>query len=270
MAITTQDQLLASFISPVDIMKATGTAEAVGVLHTPFYTAGTPGAATAPSPGLAGAALTSYAGQVPFPTAVAGKNVYLARFAANQGAGIGYVNLRDRLWHNSGIVVTTTTAQTINSVAWPARDQNGTTNGLGVYVGLEVSTATTNASAVTTITMSYTNSDGTSGRTATMPSFPATAVAGTFVPFQLQAGDVGVRSIQSVTLGTSLAGGTVHLVAYANLATLGTPLANTGYQQDAWGLGMPLCFDGTVPYITYGVTATALGLLQATVTWAQG
>ena len=106
----------------------------------------------------------------------------------------------DVLWVNTGIVVTTTTAQTINSVAWPARDLNGTTNGAGVQIGILVTTATTNGSAITNCTMSYTNQDGTAGHTATMASFPATAVVGSVVWFQLHAGDTGVRSIQSITL----------------------------------------------------------------------
>lgn len=126
---------------------------------------------------------------------------------------IGKHDIYDILWVNSGIVVTTTTAQTVNSVAFPARDRNESSDGVGVSIGLYVAVNTTNASAITNTTISYTNSDGVSGRTGTIASFPATGLVGTTVWFRLQAGDVGVRSVQSITLGTSYAAGTIHLVA---------------------------------------------------------
>lgn len=274
MAITTLDGLIAGLRPPELLMKTGTTMEAAGVLHSLFYTAGRPGAAVAPSPGLAGAALTSYGGQVPYTDPVAG-NGYLARLEAHASIA-GCLIVADRLWHNSGLVVSTLTAQTVNSATWPARDMNGSTNGEGVLVGIEVSTATTNVSAVTNTTMSYTNQGGTSGRTATIPStgpgagFPATAVAGTFVPFQLAAGDSGVGSIQSVTLGTSYAGGAIHLVAYRVLAVLPVPVANVGQAQDALAVGLPRLYNGTVPFLLWLPTATTAATVAGQLTYAHG
>lgn len=270
MAITTLDGLIAGMLPPEPVVKAAFTGEASGLFHTPFYLAGRPGAAVAPTPGLAGAALTSYAGQIPFPAAVGGKNIYLAGLGGVQAGNVGAAYLMDRLWHNSGIVVTTTTAQTINSVAWPARDQNGSTNGVGVMVGIEVSTATTNAGAVTTITMSYTNQAGTAGQVATIPNFPATAVAGTFVPFMLAAGDTGVRSIQSITLGTTLTAGTIHLVAYRQCAWLAMGASNVGVDKDGVQLGFPRMFDNSVPFFLYNLLGTAGGTASIQVLYSQG
>ena len=271
MAITTTDTLLAGFLPMVNIVKASATAKAAGVSHSMIYVAGMPGAFTVPTPGIAGAALTSYAGQVRFPAPVGGENVYLARVEALQGASIGAIGLVDRLWHNSGIVLATTTAQTVNSVAWPARDRDGSTAGAGVMVALEVATATLNGGAVANTTMSYTNSDGTPGRTATLPTTPATSVVGTFMPFMLAAGDRGVQSIQSVTLGTTYGTtGTIHLVAYRELVNLGTPVANVNVQADAWALGLPICYDNSVPFVVVTPTGTALGSVNMQVTWAQG
>src|SRR5688572_829313 len=161
---------------PEEFLKVGTSMEGAGIFHSFFYTAGRPGAGVANSAGLGGAALTSVSGQMPWVNPASG-NSYLARLECASSQA-GSLLLCDRLWHNSGIVVTTTTAQTINSVTWPARDRDGSTNGEGILIGIEVSAATTNASAVTTITMSYTNQAGTSGRTATIPSFPATAVTG--------------------------------------------------------------------------------------------
>lgn len=269
MAITTLDGIIAGRLPTQPLLKVGATMEAAGVLHSFFYTSGVPGAAAAPTPGVAGAALTSYAGQIPFPGAVGGKSVYLASMSVSASTA-GKLVLVDRLWHNSGIVVTTTTAQTINSVAWPARDMDSSTNGRGVLVGIEVSAATTNAGAVTNTTLSYTNSGGTAGQTATMASFPATAVAGSFIPFQLASGDVGVRSIQSVTLGTSYATGTVHIVAYRVIAEIPLIVANTGAVLDPIAGGFPMLADGSVPTLLWLPSATTATTVTGTVNWAQG
>ena len=139
----------------------------------------------------------------------------------------GMFILADVLWVNTGLVVTTTTAQTITQPTLPLRDNSGSSNGHGIGIGILVTTATTNAAVNNGITISYTNSNGVAGRTGTM-SFPATAVAGTFVPFQMQAGDVGIRSIQSITLGTTLGAGAISLIAFNFLGTCPVTLANVG------------------------------------------
>ena len=268
MAISTLDGLLAGMQHPVSILKVGTTMEAIGVLHSLAYATGNPGAMVAPSPGVNGAALTTYAGQILRSNPGTG-NAYLARLEAAASVA-GTLILADRLWHNSGLVVTTTTAQAITTPAWPARDRDGTANGSMVMVGIEVSTATTNAGAIANTTMSYTNQDGTAGRTATIASFPATAVAGTFVPFQLQAGDTGVRSIQSVTLGTSYAAGAIHIVAYRILARLGLPVANVAGSIDGITGGLPRIYNDTVPWLLWQPTATTAITLNATYAESHG
>ena len=110
-----------------------------------------------------------------------------------------------------------------------ARDNNGTSNGLGVIAAIYVSTATTNAGAVTNTTISYTNQDGVPGKTGTIPSFPATATAGSMVFVNLAAGDSGVRSVESVTLGTSYGGGAIHLVLVRPIVIGPVTTSNIGY-----------------------------------------
>jgi len=268
MAITTMDLALAGANSPDNFIKVGATMEAAGVMHSYFYTSGSPGAAIAPTPGLSGAALTTYLGQLPWANPSSGES-RLMRLACTSNV-VGTLILVDRLWHNSGITVTTTTAQTINSVAFPARDEYGTTDGEDVMIGIEVSTATTNASAVTNTTMSYTNSAGTAGRTATITSWPATAVAGTFVPFQLAAGDEGVRSVQSLTLGTSYGGGTIHLVAYRVLSQVPITSANVGNFVDIISSGAVKLYDNTVPQLLWLPSATTATTIQGQFVVTQG
>lgn len=268
MAITTMDGLLAGFQPPIYFEKVGITMEAAGVLHSLFYSAGIPGAAAAPTSAIAGDALTSYAGQIPYTNPASGSG-YLARFSG-VGTTPGRLFLCDRLWHNASITSTTTTGQTITSATWPARDSGGTTNGDAILVGIEVSTATSNGSAITNTTLTYTNSGNTGSRTGTIASFPATAAAGTFVPFRLNAGDVGVRSIQTLTLGTSYGTGVIHLVAYRVLAEVTTIAVNTGASADAIRLGMPELFDDTVPFLLWHPTATTASTFRGMVTYAHG
>ena len=127
-----------------------------------------------------------------------------------------------------------------------------------------------NAGAITNTTASYTDESGNSGNTATLASFPATAVAGTWVPFTLAAGDRGVRSLQSVTLGTSYVSGAIHLIAARLIARIATPTASTLYERDWMQLGLPKLWLGPVPFLVALPTGTSLGALFGSLGWAQG
>jgi hypothetical protein len=80
------------------------------------------------------------------------------------------------------------------------------TSGEGVMAGIVIYTII--GSTATTVTISYTNSAGVSGRTSTATSFGGSGFreVGVLIPIPLQAGDTGIRSIESVTLAGSTAG----------------------------------------------------------------
>jgi hypothetical protein len=178
--------------------------------------------------------------------------------------------LCDRLWHNSGFTITQTTAHNFTSATWPARDADGTTNGRGVILGVEVSTAT--GAGTPTITVGYVNSTATGGaRTATntVPTV-ATSAAGSFYPIGLQAGDVGVRSVSSLTLSATWNSGVIHLVAYRVLATLELPAAGIPNAVDALTSGMPRLYDTSVPFLLYIPQTTTTTQLSGSVVYTQG
>lgn len=223
-------------------------AEAVGAWYSFAKDSGFPGAWAPGTPGINGRATdgttASDAGCLALPNAPAG-SINLLTNLNGTATVAGSLLIHDVLWVNSGIAVTTTTAQAIVPVALPARDQDGSTNGRGVMAGILVTTATTNAGAITNTTISYTNSDGVAGRTATIASFPATAVIGTVVWFQLAAGDTGVRSVQSITLGTSYGGGAISLFLSRWLMDRGDAIVNVAPQsRPATDSGVRL-YDGT-------------------------
>lgn len=221
--------------SSFNIIKVGTVAEAAGVWHSLAFATGMPGVWSTGSPGLNGRATdgTSAAdlGCVSIKNPATGTN-YLTGFSGAATTSL-FLSLLDVLWVNTGLVVTTLTAQAITPASLPARDQVGTSNGEGVSAGILVTTATTNAGAITNTTISYTNQSGTAGKTGTISSFPATAVAGTLVPFQLATGDTGIRSVQSVTLGTSYAAGAISLVLFKIVAGFPSLVANAGGQLTA-------------------------------------
>jgi len=252
MAITTLAGVEAGLTAPNVLAKgASNSANSGAQWITSFYTAGYPPAATAPTPGVAGVALTTYTGQIPFTNPLSG-NTYLAGvrrqfYVDTANASQRTLMIVDRLWHNSGLDRTLTTAQTVNSVAWPARDLNGSTNGEGVYLAVEIST--TMGTGGPTITVSYTNSAGTSGRTGVgILSTRTSAPAGHWFPIGLQAGDTGVRSVQSITFSVSWGtAGVLHLVAYRPIAMINAASASANYcADDALTLAMPQLWNDSV------------------------
>jgi len=222
----------------VPFMKLGTAAEAVGFWYCTSKDAGFPGAWAPGTPGINGrvtdGTAAGDAGCIPIKNPAVGAN-FLTELI--MGTSVIHSNLFfDVLWVNSGINVTTTTAQAIVTPTLPARDVNGATNGEGCMIGLLFVAAATNAAAIANSTVSYTNSDGVAGRTATLANgngaqIPATPVIGTIVWFFMQAGDKGVRSIESITLGTSLVTGTVSLLIARDIASIGTFIANAQVQR---------------------------------------
>lgn len=197
---------------------------------------GHPGAWVLGTPGVNGANFDCSTGAG---ATVAGAHVVAAPSSGNlyltgltiQNSVNEQMQLVDLLWYNTGLSVTTTGAQAVSPAGFPARDRNGSTNGEGVKVGLYALTALGNAAAVSNTTISYTDESGNAGATGTFQAAigyqaPATPVIGTFMPFTLAAGDRGVRTLASVTLATTYTSGTMSLIAYRPLVTLGTSVAN--------------------------------------------
>lgn len=203
---------------------------------------------------LNGVALTApVLGQVPFLDPPSG-NAYLERLfmsgskssTANSGNGTDII-LADRMWHNGGYTITSTSPQSITSPTWPARDVNGSTNGEGVLLFLEIATSV--GAGAPNITVSYTNSDGTAGRTSVnIQPTQASAPLGFSYVMSLDVGDRGVRSVQSLTLDASWTSGTIALVACRPIARITSPINYLPTAIDAVSGGLARMFAGSVPY----------------------
>lgn len=267
MAITTLDGAIAGMTPPYSVTKAVTPTLVAGRPASLFYLGGAPAAAAAPSPGIGGAALTSYAGQLPFTNPVSG-NTYLARFQG-QATIAGTLILADRLWHNSGISSTSTAEQTFTSSAIiPARDATGTTDGVGVYAAMEVSGAM--GAGTPTITFKY-DSVGTANQTATnVDPVVASSAVGAFYRIGLAAGDKGVKKAVSVTFSATMTSGTIHAVLYRPLASLEITNGNVPNAIDALTAGFPRLYDNTVPFLIFIPSTTTASNISGQVIYAQG
>lgn len=222
----------------IPFMKSGTAADTAGYWYCTSKDAGFPGAWSPGTPGINGritdGTQTADFGCLPISNPSVGANFIteLQMAASTNHSHLFF----DCLWVNTGIAVTTTTAQAIVTPTLPARDVNGTTEGEGLMIAMLTTVANTNAAAIANTTISYTNSKGVAGRTATLTAIagsqiPATAVIGTIVWFNLAAGDTGVQSIQSITLGTSLGAGNVSLMICRDVATIGTTIVNVTAQK---------------------------------------
>ena len=272
MAITSNSGVISGLQYPRTFIKTDTGTKVAGRPFTLWAQAGSPAAGSYDTT-LNGVTLSSSSsqvtGQIPFTDPNSG-NAYLGYADLQPTIDNKFmVIVADRLWHNGGFTITSTSAQNIVSPTWPARDINGATTGEGVLLALEVSG--TVSTGTPTITVSYTNTAGTSGRTATniIPT-AASVVAGTTYFLSLQAGDTGVKSVESLTLSATWTSGTINLVAYRPLAMFPLIADGTGQRFDALTMGMPQLFNGSVPYFMYVPYTSGTASLVATIGYTWG
>lgn len=275
MPVTTLDAILAGLRQPQYIQKAVTPTLVAGRAASLWSLAGSPGAGSFDAT-LNGVVLSSSSalvnGQVPHYNPASGNShlAYMDAYATQAGRLL----VLDRLWHNGGYTITTTAAQNSTTPTWPSRcptsgaDDTPSTNGQGILVALEVSLAAGAASPAPTLT--YTNQAGTASRTAslTQATNNSPAIGATWF-FGLQAGDTGVRSIQSLALNTSWVSGTVNLAAYRLLASINIGPSLGGVADALTGLGTRI-YDGTVPWLVFVPNTTTASVIGGTYTETQG
>ena len=213
------------------------------------------------------------AGALPFINPASGITI-LSRMELNHistASGQNYM-LCDRLWHNGGFDATSTSAQNITSPTWPARDKEAGTSGKGVYLALEISAVM--GAGTPTVTISYTNTAGTAGRSATniMATVTASATA-TAVFIGLQGGDLGVKSVESLTLSATWTSGTINLVAYRPIIMI--PSATMTVDQepavfDALSCGVNKIIDSSCLYFMRRGSALLGDAPNGFIQYAQG
>jgi len=138
----------------------------------------------------------------------------------------------DLLVGAGSISATTNSAQTINTTPLTRY-----TTGAGVYAALEVTTAL--GSTPANLTIGYTNQAGTNSRTSVSTAMTASAIVQRIQPslvmpqILMQAGDTGIRSVETLTLSASMGGsGVLALWLYKPLVVSIGTAANVFIGQD--------------------------------------
>jgi hypothetical protein len=160
-------------------------------------------------------------------------NKYLLTFGFTSAQQLNMVLLHDLLVAAGSISTTVATAQTVNTTALTRY-----ITGVGVLITFDISTAL-GASAANITVNSYTNTVPTSGKTTAAVAMTPSAIAARLQPvalgpfMALAAGDVGVTSIQQVTLSATMAAGVIALNLYKPLSIIPGIAANIYAERDS-------------------------------------
>ena len=221
--------------------------------------AGFPGAGVDPTPALQGFACNkALAGSLPFNNPTAPATLHMLSFGAG-GPVLGSLMIYDRLWHVGGINLNINTLQSFTGVLAPTRHTDGINN----LLLLEITTAS--GTTTTTITVLYTNTADVSGRSATV-TLPAAAQPINRCWFLgLQAGDIGVKSVQSIQLSAATgAAGVANLVMFNAAEVVVTPWVTNQWTERDLVLqmaNMPRVLDDACLALMVLASATATNVI---------
>lgn len=178
-------------------------------------------------------------GAMAFATSTNGKTKHVinAGVTSVTAGSTGSLVVLDRLLAYGNINANINTAQNFTNTQPLTRYTSGT----GTVMFLEVTTAL--GATASNVTVTYTNSNGVAGRTTGAQTMVVSSVANripnTFLYLPLQAGDNGVRSVQTIQFSAAMLAGVANLVIAKPLFTM--PLAMVGVQNNVdLALAFPL------------------------------
>lgn len=205
---------------------------------------------------------SSYWGE-PSITVPGGSRGFLSTMYA-EGIKFSHILAADLIWVSTAVIDTVgSTSLTVGTL--PSRDRNGGTAGVGLDMFAVHANGSPAVSTASTFTASYTNSAGAAGRTASFsPTVSGTSAGRTLLRASLQAGDFGVRSVDSVTFAGTANGSSWHfgLLRVLKYNPSGLPSGDSGAFITAPLKCLAEVYDGTVlwPILRWGSSAgSAIG-----------
>lgn len=270
MAIQTLDQYIASNKQRIPLLKTASRTTVASIPFSVLDLAGNPGAgalvgslnpatlvtdATAGFPAINFSTGTGYLSKVEFSSTVASRLQLFDLIYKNslQTGGAGYT-----------AATVTFSSQAAISGRCPDYPGSGTVFGKGMEIWLEVGTAYAGGTSLS-FSVNYTNSDGTAGRTTGTVNLALAALTlGKMVQLSLQAGDVGVQKIESITISAvtgTFTAGTMNVLIMRPLWTIGRVIvANSGDIHDMLKTGLPVVYQDSALYLVVQADGTASGL----------
>jgi len=258
MAITNRDTLVNALAASINykIFKASNASLTAGIISSLWRSAGNTTAGAIPT---TSAECTDYLpGSFILPS-VTTEKLYVGKVSLSLGVA-GNIFIMDRLSHMGGLNGTLATAQTVNlDITTPVSQNRCLANGSNVQWYLEWYAATGSTAVTSTIT--YTNHADVTGRTTTV-ALAATRPISCMLPILPASGDLGIKSIQTVTLSaTTGTSGNFGVTATKQIAEVPIILANTGSIVDYAGLGLPEISADSCIMFSVLTSTTSTGLL---------
>jgi hypothetical protein len=279
MAISNYDSIISArssgqYTDPFCIKSESITPLAAGHWVSMINMGGTPSSVLGSLTSAAGgvALNSTHAGAIPISTQSTALGQYLLTAGCGaQGIGsLGCAMLVDVLWGISGISYTGATYEIASTAL--TRSTDGVGNQIMVVMQASHTSATN-----TTATVTYTNSDGTTGRVASVVVMTTLSrahhIRPTGMPFvQLAAGDVGVKGVQKISFNATIGAGACQIYIVKPLLTIPI-IGGGGYVEKDQTLqfeGMIRLNEGTdgkMPYL--GWIASGVGAVANTVFYSQ-
>lgn len=238
------------------LAKTSPTTVAGGVFSLWNMTGFPGGQGVYPTGGGAGAVPTNAtAGSFVWTNPTGGKKTYLGRAAANLTTSCGLV-IADRLVHSGPHAFASGAIASVTATTPLTRQ----TTGRGVELWIEIATAM--SALACTLTFSYTNEQGVAGRTGTCV-VAASSTIHRMYPVTLQAGDQGVRSVESCS-GSAAPTGNWNIVLMMQEALINVG-AYVGNDYDWQRLGLPEIPDDAALFLMAIPSTTTLGIMMGSV-----
>lgn len=271
MAITTGDGYIASAKQLVRLVKTGSRTTVANNFFTVFDMAGNPGAGSL-SVGNTANGLVPTDATTGFPTINAfggGATGYLTgiNFSSNV---VCRMHLYDRLFHAGSYATTPTGTTNLSSQPSFSSRVPGGTDYTGLEIWLEINTQI--AASAVTVSITYTNESGTTGRSTGATSSLSGFTAGRLIQMPLQSGDKGVQKIEAVVIGgTAAATGNFNVIIARPLITsMRVPVAGGG---DILGLdrtGMPVIYADSALWPIVSADSTNSGVPDMLIEVANG
>jgi hypothetical protein len=239
MAINSYDSIISArssgqYEDPFYFKSESITPAAAGNWISLFRVSGTPSSITITSAAGGVALCNTHTGALPLTTNSTALSRYLlsAGVGVASNAGFSVIQVVDVLWGISNIPYTAT-PYAVNSTAVPL---TRSTDGVGVQLMVVMDASHTSATN-TTATITYTNSAGTTGRTAvvvmtTLSKAHHVRPAGNLYA-TLAAGDVGVKTVESIAFNSTLGAGACSIFMVKPLMSIPTLGSNQFCERDA-------------------------------------
>ena len=269
MAITTANQWFSASRQKIATVKTTAITTVAAQPFSLFGVAGNPSAGTlAVGNTTTGVLFTdATAGCPTITTFGSGNTGYLAQ-AIYRGSVTGGITLYDRIW-GAGAISTNTLATTTFSSQPSATGRMPDAAGAGCEILIEITTAV--AAAATTVTVGYTNSAGTSGRTTSASTTISGFTVARIIQMPLQAGDVGVQQIDSVTVGgTAAATGAFNVILARRLDDFDVRV-QSAVDAHAWDMtGATIVYDTSALWLVSQADGSSSGVPSLSMTIVNG